>query len=152
MVAELDAGNVLARKALPLTESTYIGDVVDWVRAQAPDLFLAALDSALADPGRFVARGSTGGLRCYPRLPQDGNIDWTQSAVQVCRLVRASSRPYPGAFSWHRGRQVTVWRASVADYAESFLAVPGQVLTFDHLRHGRCGMRLRCTAHRGDRG
>ena len=91
----------------------------------------AALDSALADPDRFVARGSTGGLRCYPRLPQDGNIDWTQSAVQVCRLVRASSRPYPGAFSWHRGRQVTVWRASVADYADSFLAVPGQVLTFD---------------------
>jgi methionyl-tRNA formyltransferase len=132
MVAELDAGNVISRQALQLTESTYIGDVVDWVRAQAPSLFLHALDSALSDPGRFVVRGSTGGLRCYPRSPQDGNIDWTQSAVQVCRLVRASSRPYPGAFSWHRDRQVTVWRASVANHADSFLAVPGQVLTFDH--------------------
>jgi methionyl-tRNA formyltransferase len=131
MVAELDAGNVLARKALPLTESTYIGDVVDWLRAQAPGLSLAALDSAVDDSDRFVVRGSTGGLRCYPRLPQDGNIDWAQSAAQICRLVRASSHPYPGAFSWYRDRKVTVWRASATDYPNSFLAVPGQVLAFD---------------------
>jgi methionyl-tRNA formyltransferase len=131
MIDELDAGNVLARKALQLNESTYIGDVMEWVRAQAPGIFLAALDSVLTDPSLFVVRGSTGGLRCYPRLPQDGNIDWTQSAAQVSRLVRASSRPYPGAFSWYRDRHVIVWRASVVDHTNSFLAVPGQVLTFD---------------------
>ena len=131
MVADLDAGNVLAREARQLNESTYIGDVMDWVRGQAPNLFLVALNSALSDPVRLVVRGSTDGLRCYPRLPQDGNIDWAQSAAQVCRLVRASSRPYPGAFSWHRSQEIKVWRASVADYANSFLAVPGQVLTFD---------------------
>ena len=120
MVPELDAGNVRSRKALPLTGSTYIGDVVDWVQAQARDSSLGRADSALSDPERFVVRGSTGGLRCYPRLAQDGNIDWTQSAVQVCRLVRASSRPYPGAFSWHRDRQLIVWRASVMDYSDPF--------------------------------
>jgi methionyl-tRNA formyltransferase len=131
MIEELDAGNVLARKGLQLKDTTYIGDLMDWVRAQAPDLFIAALESALSNPDRFVVRGSTAGLRCYPRLPQDGNIDWDQPVAQVARLVRASSRPYPGAFSWHRGLKVKVWRASAADYASPFLAVPGQVLTFD---------------------
>ena len=153
MIEELDAGNVLARKALQLNESTYIGDVMDWVQAQAPHLFLAALDSALSDPGRFVVPGSTGGLRCYPRLPQDGNIDWAQSAAQVARLVRASSRPYPGAFSWHRGQQIKVWRASVARLCQ---LVPGRAGSSpeirSQLRHSRCGVRIGRTAFGGDRG
>jgi methionyl-tRNA formyltransferase len=131
MVDELDAGNVLARRGLQLNKSIYIGDVLDWVRAQAPELFLSALNCALSDPSGFVVPGSTGGLRCYPRLAQDGNIEWTQSAAEISRLVRASSRPYPGAFSWHGEHQIKVWRASAVDCANPFLAVPGQVLTLD---------------------
>lgn len=46
------------------------------------------------------------------RRPEDGAMDWTRSARQVCDFVRALSKPYPGAFT-HAGRdRLTLWRAS----------------------------------------
>ena len=116
-------------QALPLTESTYIGDVVDWVRAQAPDLF-GPPSIPRSPPGRFVARGSTGGLRCY-----------RGSTGRQHRLdpVGCSGLPAGAGIesSLSRGVQLASWPAGhgVASIGgglrRSFLAVPGQVLTFD---------------------
>jgi len=135
MVPDLDAGDVLARATMPLGSETYVGDVLDWSRAEAPGLFLAALDRAVGGSDEVVVRGSTDGLRCYPRLPEDGAIDWSRSAEQVGRLVRASSRPYPGsltiATAGTEQRRLLVWRAHPVPYPERFLAVPGQVLAVD---------------------
>jgi methionyl-tRNA formyltransferase len=131
MVADLDAGDVLARATMPIDAATYVGDIIGWSRGVAPELFLTGLDRALSAPHEVVVAGSTRGLRCYPRLPEDGLIEWSASADQVCRLVRASSRPYPGAFSAHQQHVVRVWRASVVHYPDPFLATPGQVLAVD---------------------
>lgn len=135
MVPDLDAGDVLARATLPLGSETYVGDVLAWSRAEAPALFIAALDRLFDGSDEVVVRGSTRGLRCYPRLPEDGVLDWSRSADQVSRLVRASSRPYPGsltvASSDAEPRRIRVWRARAVDYPERFLAAPGQVLAVD---------------------
>lgn len=127
MVADLDAGDVLARQRIPIDERTYVGDVMAEATRAAPELFERALMSLQADPGACLVRGRLDGLRCYPRLPQDGLIDWAKPAVDVSRLVRATSRPYPGAFSYLGDRRVVVWRARVAPET-AFLAVPGHVL------------------------
>ena len=127
MAVELDAGDVIARTPIPLDDTTYVGDVLARARELAPELFREALDRLAEDPAACVVPGSTAGLRCYPRLPEDGLLDWSRPAWEVARLVRASSRPYPGAYSFLGGRRVTVWRAAVADRTD-FLAVPGHVL------------------------
>lgn len=143
MVPELDAGDVLARHRIPIDEETYVGDVLAQATGLAPGLFERALTSLADDPGACLVRGGVEGLRCYPRLPEDGLIDWTRPAVDVLRLVRASSHPYPGAFSHLGARRVTVWRARVAP-EEPFLAVPGHVLGRDH-----DGTRLRVACGTG---
>jgi methionyl-tRNA formyltransferase len=49
----------------------------------------------------------------YPkRTPADGRIDWSQGVEQVCRLVRAVTWPYPGAFSTLDGEEVKIWQAA----------------------------------------
>ncbi len=44
------------------------------------------------------------------RCPEGGLIDWTMSLLEICRLIRAVSRPYPGAFTdiEYRGTMVRV--------------------------------------------
>jgi methionyl-tRNA formyltransferase len=130
IVSDLDAGDVIARHRIPIDGSTYVGDVLDEATRVAPALFAEALRRLEADPAAYVVAGSREGLRCYPRLPQDGVIDWTRPVQDVLRLVRASSRPYPGAFSYLGERRVVVWRARPASPAD-FLAVPGHVLGAD---------------------
>ena len=66
-------------------------------------------------------------LRCYPRTPEDGCIDWNQSNLQVLRLVNASNKPYSGAYCNFKGKKLIVWDAELVEDGEEFLAVPGQV-------------------------
>lgn len=46
------------------------------------------------------------------RRPADGLLDWSRPAASLLRLVRASGRPHPGAYSYLEGRKLIVWRAS----------------------------------------
>jgi methionyl-tRNA formyltransferase len=52
--------------------------------------------------------------KIYPRRkPEDGKIDWSKSAQEIRNLVRAVSKPYPGAFFFYEGKKYTVWRCQI---------------------------------------
>lgn len=73
------------------------------------------------------------------RRAADGEIDWTRTADEIERLVRAVTRPYPGAFSRLGDREVAVWRARVVRYPQWFASI-GQVFTYeDGVPVVRCG-------------
>ena len=55
---------------------------------------------------------------------EDGAIDWTQSAEQIARQIRAY-RPWPGSFTHWRGRQLKVHEASALGAVEG--TTPGTV-------------------------
>jgi methionyl-tRNA formyltransferase len=52
-------------------------------------------------------------LRSYygGRRPEDGRIDWHQSAVEIYNLIRGVTRPYPGAITYLGERKLLIWRA-----------------------------------------
>ncbi len=43
------------------------------------------------------------------RKPADGLISWDKDAVAVYNLVRAVTHPYPGAFTYFRGKKLFIW-------------------------------------------
>jgi methionyl-tRNA formyltransferase len=63
------------------------------------------------------------------RTADDGLVDWSQSAVEIDRLVRAAGRPYPGAFTWAKGAKLTIWSAQPIVTDLLYHARPGQLLT-----------------------
>jgi UDP-4-amino-4-deoxy-L-arabinose formyltransferase/UDP-glucuronic acid dehydrogenase (UDP-4-keto-hexauronic acid decarboxylating) len=128
---ELDSGDIVARDYHPVTETTKIGALFDWVRQRTPELFADAADALARDADFVLERQSTDpadALRGYPRTAEDGRIDWSASTRAILRLVNASNRPFAGAFCTHRGERLIVWDAERAEDEERFLAVPGQVL------------------------
>jgi methionyl-tRNA formyltransferase len=124
----LDAGDVISRKAIPITEHTYIGDILEQAALDVPYLYEEALQKVFKQPNAFELKGSVHGLRCYPRLPEDSQVNWNESAENICRLVRASSEPYSGAYSYLNGEQVIIWKAAVLKHTEKYLAMPGHVV------------------------
>lgn len=125
---DLDSGDIVAREYMELNEETYIGDVYAWIGEACPKLFLDALSGL--ETGAIVPTpqdpSPNASLRCYPRTEEDGQIDWGQTAETIYRLVRASSRPFAGAYSFLDGIKVTIWRASI-HRSPPFCAVPGQI-------------------------
>ena len=43
------------------------------------------------------------------RRPEDGRIDWSWPAPKVYNLIRAVTRPFPGAFTMLGGRRLYLW-------------------------------------------
>lgn len=130
MIPELDAGNVLVRRHIPLEADTYIGEVYDRMAELIPEMFLAAVDGLehgmTAEEPQSTRPSDI--LHCYPRRKEDGRIDWSGPVEKIYRLIRASSRPFSGAYSFFEGRlKATVWRAQPVSSRWKFLAVPGQV-------------------------
>lgn len=62
------------------------------------------------------------------RTPAEGRIDWSAPAEKVLRLIRASGRPYPGAFTLAGETRIQIWAASTAPLGDRYCAQPGQVL------------------------
>lgn len=63
------------------------------------------------------------------RTPEDGCIDWARPANDVVRLVRASTRPHPGAFTFDGDVVVRIWTASQS--GEPIEGVVGRVLAVE---------------------
>jgi len=49
------------------------------------------------------------------RTPKDGKIDWTRSGKEIHNLIRASTYPYPGAFTFFKGDKLIIWKADFID-------------------------------------
>ncbi len=135
MVPEaIDSGDVLKRKRLPLHSQTYIGDVYGWLEEAVPDLLVEAASDIASGRASWEVQSEVPGesLRCYPRRPEDSCIDWQKPADEIVRLVRASSRPFAGAYTTLEGdKRVTIWRADQAIAPSPYVAMPGQVLYSD---------------------
>lgn len=128
MTEELDGGPILVQASLPLSDETYIGAIYDWFHASVPALFLQAINNLVM--GLEVAQSSEiRPLRTFPRMPEDSRLRWEEPRTRLLRLIRASSRPFRGAFCFFGDNlmRVTVWRAESYEPEYDFRAVPGQI-------------------------
>jgi UDP-4-amino-4-deoxy-L-arabinose formyltransferase/UDP-glucuronic acid dehydrogenase (UDP-4-keto-hexauronic acid decarboxylating) len=131
---ELDSGDILEKKIYPIDINTRIGEVYQWFERDIPELMIKAVNNIVNNKNfspTIQSKNPKDILRCYPRLPEDGQIDWSLSAIQILRLVNASSEPYSGAFAYVGNTKVIIWRAHLFEYNENYLAVPGQVGLID---------------------
>ncbi|MCC6346589.1 MAG: methionyl-tRNA formyltransferase [Nitrospirales bacterium] len=67
------------------------------------------------------------------RTPTDGCIDWSKSVLENYNFIRALTRPYPGAFTYHREAKVLLWKS--APLNAGGCSEPGVIL--DVNRHHR---------------
>lgn len=126
----LDSGPIVVRRQVPITPSTYVGDLIADCERLVPEMFceaLRGLENGDLTPEPQPADPALA-LRCYPRKPEDGLIDWSLPADAICRLIRASSAPFAGACTFFEGEQVTIWRAHAEASPCPYLGVPGQVV------------------------
>jgi UDP-4-amino-4-deoxy-L-arabinose formyltransferase/UDP-glucuronic acid dehydrogenase (UDP-4-keto-hexauronic acid decarboxylating) len=130
---KLDSGPVVVRRHLDVTIDTRVGEVMAWMEASVPGMFVEAV-RRLGQPGAtFEEQDEAAALRCYPRLPGDAQIDWRADRDDILRLINASSEPFAGAFTSYRGDKVVIWRAALIDDVDekNYLAVPGQISFID---------------------
>jgi methionyl-tRNA formyltransferase len=123
----VDAGPILLQ--VPIRLSTRdsatdlgisVGEAIDrgldrWL----PELLSGSAEATLQDESLATYFGR--------RSDSDGGIDWSKSAAEVDRLIRASSTPYPGAYTYYGNERIRIW--SSEPYSPlRYRGVPGRVI------------------------
>ncbi len=113
MTAKPDDGDIVDQERILIDDQDTAQSLHHKAAAAAEvllDRVLPALKSGTAPRRRQEAGEATyfGG-----RGPADGEIDWHRSATAVRNLVRAVTRPYPGAFSFVGDRKCFFWQVTV---------------------------------------
>ncbi|MGE0254637.1 MAG: methionyl-tRNA formyltransferase [Alphaproteobacteria bacterium] len=123
----IDTGDVLAEAEFAIGPADTIADLHERANVLFPQLVLDVVE-------RF-ARGETGGRAQDPALGRywhqrndaDGRIDWQRmTATQVHALVRAVTRPYPGAHTMAGDTRLRVFAVEVP--ALAIHGAPGRVV------------------------
>jgi methionyl-tRNA formyltransferase len=131
MVKRADAGDIVDRQAVPIGPDDTALEVFTKVAAAARAVLERRIDEIKAGAAPRLPQDESQATTFGGRRPEDGRIDWTKSARAIYDLVRAVTRPYPGAFTEVNGMRFTIWRAKVQ---ADFSGTPGQVLSIAPLR------------------
>ena len=114
MVEKPDAGRIVDQQSVPILPDDNALDVFRKVTLAAEatlDRALSALrDGSIQMRPQDLAKGSYFG----GRRPEDGVIDWRDSATNIHNLIRAVAPPYPGATTTVLGQALTVIRSKLA--------------------------------------
>ena len=123
----MDSGDILIREPYIIEDTDYAKDIerkmCDAIGRMTEKLLPQLLEGTI-QPVKQKEEEATYLLK---RTPEDGRIDWGQPSEKIQRLIRAVSRPYPGAFSDYDGKhKVIFWKA---DYLENkkYYGISGQI-------------------------
>ncbi len=114
MVAKPDAGAIAAQQAVPILPDDTAFEVFQKVTVAAELALDQVLPSILDGSVKLYANDLAAGSYFGGRKPEDGRINWQQSARQIHNLVRAVAPPYPGAFTELQGKLLKVLRSHVS--------------------------------------
>jgi methionyl-tRNA formyltransferase len=113
MVTKPDAGAIAAQQAVPILPDDTAFEVFQKVVVAAELALDKVLPSILDGSVKLFAQDLASGSYYGGRKPEDGRIQWQQSAQQIHNLVRAVAPPYPGAFTEIHGKSLRVLRSRV---------------------------------------
>jgi len=113
---DVDNGDILDQQKFSISDDDDANSVYNKVIEAAKLMIIKNLDLIEKGIIRKNKQDETKFLEYWPkRTPEDGKIDWTQDGKNIHRLIRASTEPYPGAFTFFKGSKLKIWKAEYSD-------------------------------------
>lgn len=116
MTEKPDAGDLVDQEKVPIGPDDDALTVARGVTAAAVAVLARSWPKLKAGTAPRTPLDLTKGSYFGGRKPADGHIDWTRPAHEIHDLVRAVSRPWPGAFTDLFGIPVTIWKTRLVGY------------------------------------
>ncbi len=124
-----DEGDVADQETVPIGEDDAISDVLPRVTEAYLRILDRSLDPLLAGDIRLRPQDPSAATYTCKWTPDDFRIDWNQPAARVRDLIRATSDPYPGAYTFLEDRRLRVWASRRAPAARRYVVrLPGRVV------------------------
>ena len=111
MVKEMDAGDMIARRAIPIEETDNVGTMFEKLALVGRDLLLESLPSYLAGDLKPVPQDKNQVTFSPNILPEEERIDWTKTNHQIFNQIRGMN-PWPVAHTLLNGERFKIYKAT----------------------------------------
>ena len=134
---ELDSGAIYCQDRFKVLENSDITDFVEFWESVTPRLFLEAIDKTSSENFLPLDQSTIDKepFRCFPRLPIDSKIDWTNTAKNINLLIKASTIPYSGAYTYLKIdgniKKLFIWKSRIIKEEIRDVGTPGHIIFND---------------------
>jgi len=132
MIDRPDAGDIVSQRECSISPDDSGHTINRKLAVVAEEMLADVLPLISAGTAPRIPQDESQASYFGRRTPADGIIRWDQSATAIVNLVRAVTRPYPGAFTYATKEKLLVWGATVGA-SRAPEPVPGTVLSIDPL-------------------
>ena len=115
----LDTGDMIMKTEVPITEDETGESLHDKLAEAGAKLCVETLKAVEDGTAVFEKQGESPTAYAKMLDKKLGNIDWTQSAARIGRLVRGQNS-WPSAYTYWNGKVLKIWKAKAVP------GVPGQ--------------------------
>lgn len=121
----IDSGEIVDQKEFDILESDYIYDLVKKTEISSIEMLVSFFQKQKISNIKTIKQT---GKPTYSltRFPENGQINWGNKSSFILRLIRATSTPYPGAFTLKDQKKIIIWKAEKEESIEVFGSV-GQI-------------------------
>jgi methionyl-tRNA formyltransferase len=111
-----DDGDILDQHKFEISSDDDATSLYERITNLGKTMLLKNLQLLQDGKGNKIAQDESKFLEYWPkRTPEDGKIDWLKPGLEIHTLIRATTRPYPGAFSFFNASKLKIWKAKYVD-------------------------------------
>jgi methionyl-tRNA formyltransferase len=125
---ELDEGNILFQQLIPIHSDHTVADIYDRLNTIQRQ-FLGETVIKVFNGYQGIKQNSVEATYCCTRLPEDGEINWSDSTRSIDCLIRALVSPFPGAYTYFQQKKLLIWQAQILNNPPVYVGrIPGRVI------------------------
>ncbi len=140
----LDTGDIILKTEVPLDEKETGGSLFDRLSKEGADLCVKTLKALEDKTATWTPQGDTTTSYAKMLTKELGNIDWSESAVSIERLIRGLN-PWPSAYTDWQGKTMKIWEAEVSSKDSG--KEPGTIICVEkdgfHVQTGEGALKIK---------
>ena len=125
----MDTGDLLVAESLEIDPNETAGNLTERLARLAARIITPSLRDIAGGKARFVPQDHEKATVVPILKKGDGQIDWGLPAESIRNRIRGLD-PWPGAFTFWRGKRLRLWEAETNDRGSA--GEPGEVLSVAH--------------------
>lgn len=123
-----DSGDILSQRKVRISYQDDAASLYIKIASSAAQQLTEFLPLLKGNKITRVKQNNTKATYWRKRTINDGVIDWRMPSFSIYNLIRALTRPYPGAQFIYRGREIKVWNAQEIKFPRYANVEPGKVV------------------------
>jgi len=112
---DVDSGDIIDQAPVSIGKNETIKEVMDRVTEKYTGLLEKNLELIIKGQAPRMPQDHSKATYTSKRRPEDNQVNWNCSATEIYNLIRATTFPYPGAYTMHQGRKLKIWSASLSN-------------------------------------